>query len=111
MPYATTALLLAAMTGLFFGRGREYQADRVGAELCGRPLGLASALEKIATGAARIDNRQAERNPATAPLFITNPLRARGMNYLFIVNPPTAERVRRRRAMAGAPPPGAGPRG
>ncbi len=92
-------------------RGREYQADRLGVEICGRSLWLASALEKIAAGAARIDNQQVERNPATADLFIVNPRRARGVNGLFSTHSPTKERVRRRREMAGAPPPGAGPWG
>ena len=105
------APLAAMLVQTAISRGREYQADRVGAEICGRPLWLASALEKMAAGAARIDNQQAERNPATAHLFIVNPLRARGVNGLFSTHPPTAERVRRLREMAGAPPPDAGPWG
>ena len=79
MPYARTALLLAAMTGLFFGRGREYQAERVGAELCGRPLGRARRSRR-APPARRASTTARPNATATAPLFIANPLRARGMN-------------------------------
>jgi heat shock protein HtpX len=97
------APLAAMLVQTAISRGREYQADRGGAEISGRPLWLASALEKIAAGAATIDNEQAERNPATAHLFIVNPLHAHKLGGLFSTHPPTEERVRRLREMAGAP--------
>ena len=92
-------------------RTREYEADRIGAEICGRPLWLANALENIQASAARIDNVQAENNPATAHMFIINPLHSRSVGGLFRTHPSTEERVRRLRAMAGpaaASPLGAG---
>lgn len=99
------AVILAPMAAMLvqfaISRTREYQADRIGAEICGHPLWLASALEKLATGAARIDNPEAEANPATAHLFIVNPLHARAIGGLFSTHPPMAERIRRLRAMAG----------
>jgi heat shock protein HtpX len=58
-------------------RTREYEADREGAEISRRPLSLASALRKIAGAAEEIPNIPAERNPASAHLFIVNPLSAR----------------------------------
>ena len=64
-------------------RSREYEADRKGAEICGNPHWLASALEKLQNGAQQIDNNAAERNPATAHLFIVNPLHARSVDSLF----------------------------
>ena len=83
-------------------RTREYEADRIGAEICGRPLWLANALVSIQDSAARIDNVQAENNPATAHMFIINPLHARSVDGLFRTHPATEERVRRLRLMAGA---------
>ena len=82
-------------------RAREYEADRIGAEICGRPLWLASALEKIQGFASRIDNDVAERNPASAQLFIINPLHAHKRDGLFTTHPNTANRVARLREMAG----------
>ena len=74
MPYATTALLLAAMTGLFFGRGREYQADRAGAELCGRPLGLASRRSRRSPPARRASTT-ARPSATLPPLPSSSPTR------------------------------------
>jgi len=96
----------AMLVQMAISRAREYEADRIGAEICGRPLWLASALEGIQTAARGIDNHAAERNPATAHMFIINPLHAHKVDSLFSTHPPTAERVARLRAMAGA---GAGP--
>jgi len=59
-------------------------------------------LEKLEAGSRRIDNRLAEDNPATAHLFIINPLHARAVDGLFSSHPSTGDRVRRLRAMAGA---------
>ncbi len=71
------APMAAMLVQMAISRSREYEADRVGSEISGHPLGLASALEKPQHGAARIDNQAAEDNPATAHLFIINPLYGR----------------------------------
>jgi len=85
-------------------RTREYQADKMGAEICGHPLWLASALEKLEGLSRRIDNMKAEDNPATAHMFIINPLHTRKTDNLFSTHPNTANRVRRLREMAGVKP-------
>jgi heat shock protein HtpX len=82
-------------------RTREYAADRAGAEICGQPLWLASALEKIEGFARGKDYVQAERNPATAHMFIINPLNGKSLDSLFSTHPRTGERIARLRAMAG----------
>jgi len=97
------APLSAALVQMAISRTREYAADKAGAEICGHPLWLASALEKIAGGAARIDNDAAERNPATAHMFIINPLHAHKRDSLFATHPATENRVAALRAMAGQP--------
>jgi heat shock protein HtpX len=94
------APLAAALVQMAISRTREYAADKAGAEICGQPLWLASALEKIAMGAARIDNDAAERNPATAHMFIINPLHAHKHDSLFATHPATENRVAALRAMA-----------
>lgn len=92
---------LAAMLIRFaISRTREFQADRSGAEMTGRPMPLASALEKISVGAER---RPMRINPATSQLFIENPLkgvRGRGVGRLFSTHPPTKERIERLTNMA-----------
>ncbi|EAQ06064.1 zinc metalloprotease HtpX [Yoonia vestfoldensis] len=93
-PFAATIVQMA------ISRTREYAADKAGAEICGNPLWLAAALEKIAVGAARIDNHAAERNPATAHLFIINPLHAHKHDNLFATHPATQNRIAALRAMA-----------
>ncbi|MGP6087761.1 zinc metalloprotease HtpX [Antarctobacter jejuensis] len=95
------APMAAALVQMAISRTREYAADKAGAEICGQPLWLASALEKIAMGAARIDNNAAERNPATAHMFIINPLHAHKHDNLFATHPATENRVAALRAMAG----------
>jgi heat shock protein HtpX len=94
------APLAAALVQMAISRTREYEADRVGAEICGQPLALASALERIAGGAARIDNMAAERNPASAHMFIINPLHAHAHDRLFATHPATENRVAALRALA-----------
>ena len=92
---------VAAMLVQFaISRSREYEADRVGAEICGQPLWLASALEKIERMARGIDNEPAEANPATAHMFIINPLHAHSVDNLFSTHPNTENRVARLRQMA-----------
>lgn len=108
---AILAPLAAMMVQMAISRTREYAADRMGAEISGRPLWLASALEKLEHGAQAIDNPAAEHNPATAHLFIINPLHAHGIAGLFSTHPSTADRVQRLREMAGVAAPAAGPWG
>ncbi|SFH05649.1 heat shock protein HtpX [Palleronia marisminoris] len=103
------APLAAALVQMAISRTREYSADRAGAEICGNPLWLASALGKIAQGAARIDNHAAERNPATAHMFIINPLHAHKHDNLFSTHPATENRVAALREMAGGAQPAAVP--
>ena len=106
---ALLAPLAAALVQMAISRSREYEADRIGAEICGQPLWLASALGKISNAAAAIDNQQAEKNPATAHMFIINPLHAHAIDGLFSTHPKTEERIARLRKMAvemgGAPRP------
>ena len=97
---AILAPLAAMLVQMAISRAREYEADRIGAEICGRPLWLAAALEKISGAAQAIDNQPAERNPATAHLFIINPLHAHKVDGLFTTHPSTAERVARLRQQA-----------
>lgn len=101
----------AALVQMAISRSREYEADRIGAEICGQPLWLASALEKIQSAATKIDNVAAENNPATAHMFIINPLHARSLDSLFSTHPKTAERVARLRRMAVEMGQAGGPRG
>lgn len=96
------APLAAGLVQMAISRAREYEADRIGAEICGSPEWLASALQRIAGQAARIDNNTAERNPATAHMFIINPLHAHGYDNLFSTHPKTENRVAALRAMEGA---------
>ncbi|SLN63983.1 hypothetical protein ROG8370_02949 [Roseovarius gaetbuli] len=95
------APLAAGLVQMAISRSREYEADRIGAEICGNPLWLASALERISGLAARIDNDSAERNPATAHMFIVNPLHAHARDRLFSTHPDPANRIRALREMAG----------
>jgi heat shock protein HtpX len=87
------APLAASLVQMAISRTREYEADRLGAEICGNPLWLASALRRLETVASRVDNHIAERNPATAHMFIINPLHAHGHDNLFATHPKTANRV------------------
>ncbi|MBZ9866674.1 zinc metalloprotease HtpX [Mesorhizobium sp. CA15] len=102
------APLAAMIVQMAVSRTREYEADRRGAEICGNPLWLASALNKIARGAERIPNEDAERNPAMAHLFIINPLHGERMDNLFSTHPSTENRIaalqEMARAMGGASP-------
>ena len=99
---ALLAPFAAMLVQMAISRTREYSADRLGAEICGQPLWLASALEKLDRSSQVIDNEAAEQNPATAHLFIVNPLHARSVDSLFSTHPQMAERIRRLRELAGA---------
>ncbi len=87
------APLAAMLVQMAISRTREYSADRLGAEICGNPLWLASALDKIASAAKRIRNPDAEHNPATAHMFIINPLSGEKMDNLFSTHPNTDNRI------------------
>ncbi len=87
------APMAAAVVQMAISRSREYEADRVGAEICGNPLWLASALEKIQGFASRIDFERAERNPQTAHMFIINPLHMYKRDKLFSTHPNTENRI------------------
>jgi heat shock protein HtpX len=94
------APLAASVVQFAISRTREYEADRIGAAICGNPLALASALANLHNGARNIDFHRAENNPATAHMFIVNPLHLRRMGNLFSTHPPMEERIRRLQAMA-----------
>jgi heat shock protein HtpX len=87
------APLAAMIVQMAISRTREYAADRLGARISGRPDALASALVKISRVAAAVPNETAESHPATAPLFIVNPLSGRGMDNLFSTHPSTENRI------------------
>jgi heat shock protein HtpX len=87
--------LAAGLVQMAISRTREYEADRGGAEISGQPLSLASALQKIAGAAHRIPNMAAERNPASAHLFIVNPLSGMRVDKLFSTHPAVEDRVAR----------------
>ena len=97
------APLAATMVQMAVSRAREYEADKTGAEICGQPRALASALQRIATAAGRTVNMPAEQNPAAASMFIINPLAGLRMDKLFTTHPPTEERIARLMAMTAAP--------
>ena len=95
------APMAAMLVQMAISRSREYVADAKGAEIAGSPLGLANALETLGRAAEQIPNQTAESNPATAHLFIVNPLRHTRMDQLFTTHPPLEDRVARLRRMAG----------
>lgn len=87
------APLAAMLVQLAISRTREYSADRLGAEICGQPRWLARALARIEQAAAGRVMPTAEANPASAHLFIINPLRMGGVDGLFRTHPPTESRI------------------
>ena len=90
---AVLAPLAATMIQLAVSRTREYQADASGAHLTHHPLYLAGALRKLEAANERMPM---DAGPATAHLFIVNPLSAQGMmSKLFSTHPPLEERIRR----------------
>ncbi|MDP2357715.1 MAG: zinc metalloprotease HtpX [Beijerinckiaceae bacterium] len=90
---AILAPLAAMVVQMAISRSREYVADRMGAEICGNPVWLASALAKISGEAAVIPNQAAEENPAMAHMFIINPLTGHGIDNLFSTHPNVANRI------------------
>jgi heat shock protein HtpX len=91
------APLAATLIQFAISRSREFQADASGAELTQNPLGLATALEKLAYASERVPM---PAQPQTAHLFIVNPLTGSGLARMFSTHPPIEERVRRLREMA-----------
>jgi heat shock protein HtpX len=94
------APLAASIVQMAISRSREYEADRVGAEISGQPLALAAALAKIAGAHDDNVNMTAERNPQTAHMFIINPLNGQRMDNLFSTHPNTGNRIAALQAMA-----------
>jgi heat shock protein HtpX len=87
------APIAAMLVQMAISRTREYAADNLGARISGRPDALASALRRISGAAEQIENYSAERNPATAHLFIVNPLTHHGVDNLFSTHPAVENRV------------------
>ncbi len=91
---AIAAPLAALVVRMFVSRTREYEADRIGAQISGQPLALASALQKIAEMSKRSMLRRARRHPATAHVFIINPLTtAKGVDSWFSTHPAIENRI------------------
>jgi heat shock protein HtpX len=94
------APLAAMIVQMAISRTREYSADRLGAQICGEPMWLASALMRIEDGVHHVPNMDAERSPATAHMFIINPLSGQGMDNLFSTHPSTQNRVQELQRLA-----------
>jgi heat shock protein HtpX len=101
---ALLAMLVAPFAAMLvqmaISRSREYQADRMGALICGNPRWLSSALGKISNAVKRIPNEEAEQVPAAAHMFIINPLTGQGMDNLFSTHPNTENRIAALEALA-----------
>ncbi|MCG6205329.1 zinc metalloprotease HtpX [Rhodopseudomonas sp. HC1] len=95
------APLGAMLVQMAISRTREYAADEMGARICGQPMWLASALRRIEAAAHQVPNVDAERAPATAHMFIINPLSGQGMDNLFATHPSTDNRVAALQRLAG----------
>lgn len=93
--------LAAALVQMAISRAREFEADAEGARICGDPTWLASGLAKLERGKVGHVNQTAEANPASAHMFIINPLSGFRLDNLFATHPPTEERIARLMAMAG----------
>jgi heat shock protein HtpX len=94
------APLGAMLVQMAISRTREYAADNLGGRIVGQPMWLASALAKIANAAHQVPNMEAERNPATAHMFIINPLSGHGVDNLFTTHPSTENRIAALRQLA-----------
>ena len=92
------APLAALLVQMAISRSREFGADATGAAISGDPLSLANALKKLQQAAERVPM---EANPATAHMFIVNPLTGGGLMTLFSTHPPMEERIRRLEEMGG----------
>lgn len=94
------APIAASLIQMAVSRSREYAADEAGAKLCGNPLSLANALRKLEAANQQAPIEEAQTHPATAHLFIVNPLSGQKLKNLFSTHPATEERIRRLEAMA-----------
>jgi heat shock protein HtpX len=97
---AILAPLVAMLVQMAISRTREYEADAAGAAICGNPLALASALARLEQGAGAVPNPVAEGHPATAHLFVVNPLTGSGFAQLFSTHPAMDSRIERLQALA-----------
>ena len=97
---AIVAPIAAILIQMAISRAREYKADRVGSQITGRPLSLASALDKLHKAPVRLN---LDERPATAHLFIANPLSGKGFTNLFSTHPPVKERIKRLEDLAANP--------
>lgn len=97
---ALLAPVAAMLVQMAISRTREYAADAEGAAICGNPLWLASALARLEEAAHAIPNPAAENNPATAHMFIVNPLHGGAMDNLFSTHPSMDNRISALRGMA-----------
>jgi heat shock protein HtpX len=93
---AVVAPIAAMLVQMAVSRSREFHADATGARLCGRSWGLSKALEKLEMAAHQVPMAA---NPATAHMFIVNPLSGQSLMRLFSTHPPVEERIARLRAM------------
>lgn len=101
MLLAVIAPIVAGIVQMAISRTREYEADKMGAEICKNPLSLARALAKIEQSVrGGSHNYNAEKNPATAHMFIINPLFGKGSDNLFSTHPATANRIKALQEMA-----------
>ncbi|PHK93775.1 zinc metalloprotease HtpX [Pseudoroseomonas rhizosphaerae] len=105
-PIVSLLIMLLAPLGamivqMAISRSREYEADRAGAEISGNPLGLANALRRLEQGRLVHVNQAAEANPATAHMFIVNPLAGLRLDGLFSTHPRTENRVAALMELAG----------
>jgi heat shock protein HtpX len=108
-PFGAIGLILLVILGplaamvvqMAISRAREYEADAEGARICGDPSWLASALAALERYKQGRINQAAEANPATAHMFIVNPLSGFRLDALFSTHPPTEERIRRLMALGG----------
>ena len=87
------APIAAMIVQMAISRTREYSADRLGAQIAGEPMWLVSGLQRIDNAAHQIPNETAEHNPATAHMFIINPLSGQRMDNLFSTHPATENRI------------------
>ena len=94
------APLAASLVQMAISRTREYVADKAGAEISGDPMSLASALKRLEQSARQIPNEAAEQNPASAHMFIVNPLSGQNMDNLFSTHPSMENRIAKLRELA-----------
>ena len=87
------APMAAMVVQMAVSRSREYEADKLGGEICGNPVWLADALARMSGAVAQIPSESAERHPQTAHMFILNPLSGQGHDNLFSTHPDTANRI------------------